>query len=78
MPDEIDIREDYIAMLDAELLNILLKDHTTSKPDEQHNIFWATTDYGPHRAHLVDIQHIPQSRQGDCAHTVARGKHASW
>ena len=44
MPDEIDIREDYIAMLDAELLNILLKDHTTSKPDEQHNIFWATTD----------------------------------
>ena len=45
MPDEIDIREGYIAMLDAELLNILLKDHTTSKPDEQHNIFWATTDY---------------------------------
>ena len=45
MPDETDIREDYIAMLDNELLNILLKDHTTSKSDEQHNIFWATTDY---------------------------------
>ena len=45
MPDETDIREDYIAMLDDELLNILLKDHTTSKSDEQHNIFWATTDY---------------------------------
>ena len=30
MPDEIDIREDYIAMLDDELLNILLKDHTTT------------------------------------------------
>lgn len=48
MPDEIDIREDYISMLDKELLDILLKDHTTSKPDEQHNIFWATADY----AHL--------------------------
>ena len=45
MPDEIDIREDYIRMLDSELLTILLKDHTTSKSDEQHNIFWATADY---------------------------------
>ena len=45
MPDEIDIREDYIAQLDAELLNVILKDHSTSNADEQHNIFWATADY---------------------------------
>ena len=42
MPDEIDISEDYIAQLDAELLNVILKDHSTSNADEQHNIFWAT------------------------------------
>ena len=45
MPDEIDISEDYIAQLDAELLNVILKDHSTSKADVQHNIFWATADY---------------------------------
>ena len=45
MPDEIDIREDYLAQLDTELLNVILKDHSTSKADEQHNIFWATADY---------------------------------
>ena len=42
MPDEIDISEDYIEQLDAELLNVILKDHSTSNADEQHNILWAT------------------------------------
>ena len=45
MPVEVDILEDSIFRLSPELLNILLKDHTTSKEDIQHNIFWATSDY---------------------------------
>lgn len=38
----IDIRESSI---EKEILEILLKDHTTSTPEIQHNIFWATKDY---------------------------------
>ena len=45
MPVEVDILEDSIFLLSPELLNILLKDHTMSKEDIQHNIFWATSDY---------------------------------
>ncbi len=45
MPYEVDIIEDNIYNLSPELLNILLKDHTTSRENEQHNIFWATSDY---------------------------------
>ena len=45
MPVEVDILEDSIFRLSTELLNILLKDHTTSKEDIQRNIFWATSDY---------------------------------
>lgn len=45
MPVEVDILEDSIFRLSPELLNILLKDHTTSKEDIQRNIFWATSDY---------------------------------
>lgn len=45
MPVEVDILEDSIFRLSPELLNTLLKDHTTSEKDIQHNIFWATSDY---------------------------------
>ena len=45
MPVEVDILEDSIFRLSPELLNNLLKDHTTSKEDIQRNIFWATSDY---------------------------------
>ena len=38
MPVEVDILEDSIFRLSPELLNILLKDHTTSKEDIQRNI----------------------------------------
>ncbi len=45
MPIGSDILEDYIFQLSPELLNTLLKDHTTSTKEKQNNIFWATTDY---------------------------------
>ena len=45
MTNEVDINENDILSLDSELLTILLKDHTTSMPEKQHNIFWATSDY---------------------------------
>ncbi len=45
MPVEIDILEDSIFQHSPELLNTLLKDQTTSKADNQCNIFWATSDY---------------------------------
>ena len=44
---EVDILEDGILQRSPELLTTLLKDHTTSKADCQHNIFWATSDYEP-------------------------------
>lgn len=54
MPIEVDILEDCIFRLSPELLNILLKDHTTSKEDILRNIFWATSDYDfPPYAHLL-------------------------
>lgn len=40
--NEVDILESRIP---KEILEILLKDHTTSTKDTQHNIFWATKDY---------------------------------
>ncbi len=45
MPIDIDILEDKIYELSPDLLNALLKDHTTSTEDMQCNIFWATSDY---------------------------------
>ena len=39
-PACIDIREDDLLALSAEVLDTLLRDHTTGK-----NIFWATHDY---------------------------------
>lgn len=40
-----DVLEDYIVDLSPLLMNALLKDHTTSTPEQQQNIFWATDDY---------------------------------
>lgn len=40
MAETIDINEDLILNYDAEVLDTLLRDHTT-----QRNIFWATSDY---------------------------------
>ena len=40
VPQLIDIKEDDLLTLSAEVLNTLLRDHTTGK-----NIFWATHDY---------------------------------
>ena len=45
MKDKVDIKENEILKLSSEILNCLLKDHTTSTDTEQHNIFWATSDY---------------------------------
>lgn len=45
MSCEADVLEDYISELSPDLLNTLLKDHTTSKAECQCNIFWATADY---------------------------------
>ncbi len=45
MPIGVDILEDLISQLSPELLSTLLKDHTTSRTGEQHNIFWGTSDY---------------------------------
>ena len=45
MPVEVDILEDSIFQFSPELLNTLLKDHTTSRDEMQRNIFWATSDY---------------------------------
>lgn len=42
---EADIQENGLNALSPELLNTLLKDHTTSKGNKQCNIFWATSDY---------------------------------
>ena len=48
MPVEVDILEDSIFRLSPDLLNTLLKDHTTSREGVQRNIFWATSDYERH------------------------------
>jgi len=48
MSNEVDVIEDDVVRLSGgttELLEALLKDQTTSKAREQHNIFWATNDY---------------------------------
>lgn len=43
--EDIDIQENRLVELSPDLLNTLLKDHTTSREGEQCNIFWATSDY---------------------------------
>lgn len=72
MPIEADILEDYICQFSPELLNTLLKDHTTSKEGEPPcNIFWATSDY----EHLGDTYGyhspiLPHLITGDNGHVI--------
>lgn len=71
MLGEVDILEDNIFLLSPELLNILLKDHTTSKEDVQHNIFWATSDYeylGD--GYQYDSPILPRLITGDNGHVI--------
>lgn len=71
MPVGIDILEDNIFRLSPELLNTLLKDHTTSKGDIQHNIFWATSDYeylGD--GYQYDAPILPHLITGDNGHVI--------
>ena len=72
MAIEVDILEDYICQFSPDLLNTLLKDHTTSKEGEpQRNIFWGTSDY----AHLGDGYDyhspiLPHLITGDNGHVI--------
>lgn len=43
--EDIDIQENRLIELSPDLMNTLLKDHTTSREGKQCNIFWATSDY---------------------------------
>ena len=68
---EVDILEDSLFRLSPELLDILLKDHTTSKKDVQHNIFWATSDYeylGD--GYQYDSPILPHLITGDNGHVI--------
>ena len=71
MPVEVDILEDSIFRLSPELLNTLLKDHTTSKEDMQRNIFWATSDY-EHlgEGYQYDSPILPCLITGDNGHVI--------
>lgn len=59
----IDIREDDLLSLSAEVLDTLLRDHTTGR-----NIFWATHDYealGPEYGYHSEIlPHLITGRNG--------------
>ncbi len=70
-PIRADILEDYIFQLSPDLLNTLLKDHTTSKPDIQRNIFWATSDY-EHlgNGYRYDAPILPSLITGDNGHII--------
>ena len=71
MPVEVDILEDSIFRLSPELLNILLKDHTTSKEDIQRNIFWATSDYEYlGEGYQCDSPILPCLITGDNGHVI--------
>lgn len=66
-----DVLEDSILDISPELLNILLKDHTTSKDDVQCNIFWATSDYEHYgKGYEYDAQIIPQLITGANGHVI--------
>lgn len=71
MPVEVDILEDSIFRLSPELLNNLLKDHTTSKEDIQRNIFWATSDYEYlGEGYQYDSPILPSFITGDNGHVI--------
>ena len=69
---EADIQENKLKELSPDLLNTLLKDHTTSKEGKQCNIFWATSDYEPlGRGYEYGSQILPGAdnrRERSCGH----------
>lgn len=71
MPIAVDILEDNIFRLSPELLNTLLKDHTTSKKGTQRNIFWATSDYDYlGGGYQYDSPILPHLITGDNGHVI--------
>lgn len=71
MPVEVDILEDSIFQLSPELLNTLLKDHTTSEADIQRNIFWATSDYEHFgKEYQYNSPILPHLITGDNGHII--------
>ena len=68
---EADIQENKLKELSPDLLNTLLKDHTTSKEGKQCNIFWATSDYEPlGRGYEYGSQILPELITGENGHVV--------
>lgn len=71
MPCEADVLEDYILGLSPDLMNALLKDHTTSKTEYQRNIFWATSDYESFgKGYEYSSQIFPELITGDSGHVI--------
>lgn len=68
---EADIQENKLKELSPDLLNTLLKDHTTSKEGKQCNIFWATSDYEPlGKGYEYGSQILPELITGENGHVV--------
>lgn len=68
---EADIQENRLKELSPDLLNTLLKDHTTSKKGKQCNIFWATSDYEPlGKGYEYGSQILPELITGENGHVV--------
>jgi hypothetical protein len=68
---EADIQENRLKELSPDLLNTLLKDHTTSKEGKQCNIFWATSDYEPlGKGYEYGSQILPELITGENGHVV--------
>lgn len=71
MANNIYNRKDGLSGRSPELLVALLKDHTTSTPGEQRNIFWATRDY-EHlgRGYAYDDPILPELITGSMGHVI--------
>lgn len=68
---EADIQENKLKELSPDLLNTLLKDHTTSKEGKQCNIFWATSDYEPlGKSYEYGSQILTELITGENGHVV--------
>ena len=68
---EADIQENKLKELSPDLLNTLLKDHTTSKEGKQCNIFWATSDYEQlGKGYEYGSQILPELITGENGHVV--------
>lgn len=69
--EEADIQENRLKKLSPDLLNTLLKDHTTSKEGSQCNIFWATSDYEPlGKGYEYQSQILPELITGENGNVV--------